>query len=104
MPVLKNNLREEYTSVCNSGEELLKVVAIILVIFSYVTYTLSSESIYVTNQECVLDLSSATTNIQQLILSILRYGSIGNAIFLFVRLGFYWIAKKQIRKSNLYAR
>lgn len=66
----------------NSGIELLKILGIFLIVISHVTQTLSSENLFISYQDYILDLSIATTNMQQLILSILRYsGVIGNTIF-----------------------
>lgn len=67
----------------NSSIELLKIVGIILIVISHVVQTLHSNNDYVIENDYILDISTATTNIQQLILTILRYsGSLGNSIFL----------------------
>lgn len=74
----------------NSSIELLKIVGIILIVISHVVQTLHSNNDYVIENDYILDISTATTNIQQLILTILRYsGSLGNSIFLFAVHGFY---------------
>lgn len=66
-----------------SSIELLKILAIILIIISHVTQTLSSKNLYITYQDYVLNLSIATINIQYIILIIFRYfGAWGNSIFL----------------------
>lgn len=66
----------------NSSIELLKIIGIILVVISHVVQTLRNESADVSYQDYVVNLNLATTNIQYLILSMLRYsGPLGNAIF-----------------------
>ena len=66
----------------NSSIELLKIVGIILIVISHVVQTLHSNNDYVIENDYILDISTATTNIQQLILTILRYsGALGNSIF-----------------------
>ena len=72
-----------YISRRNSSIELLKIVGIILVVISHVIQTLYSNNSYVAMTDYILDISTATTNIQQLILANLRYsGALGNNIFL----------------------
>ena len=79
----------------NSSIELLKVVGIILIVISHVVQTLHSNNDYVLANDYILDISMATRNIQQLILTILRYsGALGNSIFLFAVHGFYWTTIK----------
>ena len=56
----------------NSSIELLKIVGIILIVISHVVQTLHSNNDYVIKNDYILDISTATTNIQQLILTILR--------------------------------
>ena len=66
----------------NSGIELLKIFAIFLVVISHVTQTLTNLNTYVPFQDYVLNLSHATTDLQQLILTMLQYsGILGNALF-----------------------
>lgn len=71
-----SNERTKYLS-RSSGIELLKIIAIFLVVTSHVVQTLGdSKEIF------GLSLTDATTNVQQLILSCLRYsGALGNSIF-----------------------
>ena len=75
--------QNRYISRRNSSIELLKIVGIILVVISHVIQTLYSNNSYVAMTDYILDISTATTNIQQLILANLRYsGALGNNIFL----------------------
>ena len=61
---------------------MLKVVAIFLIVTSHVTQTLGTENLYGPLQDYVLLLGNATTDIQVLILTLLRQaGELGNAIF-----------------------
>ena len=66
----------------NSSIESLKVFGIILIIISHVIQTLHSQNTYLMVKDYVLDISMATSNIQQLILALLQYsGALGNTIF-----------------------
>lgn len=66
----------------NSSIELLKIVGILLIVISHVVQTLHSNNDYFIMKDYILDISIATTNIQQLILTNLRYsGALGNNIF-----------------------
>lgn len=65
-----------------TGIELLKVIGIFLVVLSHTVQSLCEKQIDRPYQDYVIDLSHATTDIQYIMLSILRYsGAIGNAIF-----------------------
>lgn len=67
----------------NSAIELLKIIGIILIVMSHVAQTISYKNPYIPIYNYVIDLTHATSNIQHLILSMLRYGgAIGNTIFL----------------------
>lgn len=69
----------------NSGIELLKIIAIILIVVSHIVQSLSEQPqliniVYPAN--VFIELSKSTTNIQLVILQIMRYfGNLGNAIF-----------------------
>lgn len=66
----------------NSSIELLKVFGIILIVISHVIQTLHSQNTHIMQNDYVLDISMATTNVQQLIIVFLRYsGALGNTIF-----------------------
>lgn len=66
----------------NSSIELLKIFGIILIVISHVIQTLHTPKEHLIDADYVLDISLATTNIQQLILVLLRYsGVLGNTIF-----------------------
>lgn len=65
-----------------SGVELLKIVAIFLIVVNHVTQTLGTENLDVSFQDYVIPLGNATTDIQVLILMLLRQtGALGNTIF-----------------------
>lgn len=65
-----------------SGIELLKIFAILLIITNHVVQTLCEPNDYVTYHDYLMDISHATRNIQQLILAMLRYsGVFGNTLF-----------------------
>lgn len=66
----------------NSSIELLKIFGIILIVISHVIQTLHSQNTYLMANDYVLDISMATTDVQLLILALLRYsGVMGNTIF-----------------------
>lgn len=66
----------------NSGIELLKIIAIFLVITFHVVQTLRSENRFISYNDYIVDVSVATTNIQTFILALLSYfGALGNTIF-----------------------
>lgn len=70
------------TSRRNSSIELLKIFGIILIVISHVIQTLHSQNTYFMAADYVLDISMATTNVQQFILALFRYsGVLGNTIF-----------------------
>lgn len=85
----------------NSSIELLKIVGIILIVISHVVQTLHSNNDYVIENDYILDISTATTNIQQLILTILRYsGSLGNSIF-FICSAWFLLDNDKVDKKKI---
>lgn len=89
-----------HSSERNSGIELLKIFAILLVILSHVAQTLGEKNALVECQDYVLNLSIATTNLQQFVLVILRYsGALGNAIF-FVCSAWFLLDSKKVNKKR----
>ena len=78
-----------------SAIELLKIIAVLLIIIRHVIQTLFYENSFISYHEYVLDLSIATTKIQMLVLSVLAYVEHGEMTFsLFVQHGFSFKAKK----------
>lgn len=68
---MKKNLPSNH--VRNSSIELLKIIAIIIIVINHVTQTID---------DSVINLNNATTNFQYLILILMRYfGEFGNTIF-----------------------
>lgn len=66
----------------NSGIELLKIIAIVLIVISHVVYTLKTVNPYISYNGYVVDLSIATADIWKFILAIFSYfGALGNSIF-----------------------
>ena len=85
----------------NSSIELLKIVGIILIVISHVVQTLHSNNDYVIENDYILDISTATTSIQQLILTILRYsGSLGNSIF-FICSAWFLLDNDKVDKKKI---
>lgn len=87
-----------------SGIELLKILAIAMIVIAHVVQTLGKVepqlSYYPT--EAFINLSKSTMNFEIFILQNMMYlGSLGNSIFLFVLHGFYVIVKKYRLKKLL---
>lgn len=98
----KKNLIKEKSNERNSSVELLKVIGIFLIVLSHVIQTLHSPNDLVGIQDYVVDLSMATTNIQYLILAILRScGAIGNTIFFICSAWFLLDSSKANKKKIL---
>ena len=86
-----------------SSVELLKVVAIFLIVISHVTQTLGSENTHVGYQDYVILLGNATADIQVVILMLLRQtGILGNAIF-FVCSAWFLVEKKGDTKEKAFS-
>ena len=65
-----------------SGIELLKIIAILLIVLNHMVQTLTETNGLMPDTSYVVDICSNTTNIQTLILAILRSsGCVGNDIF-----------------------
>ncbi len=65
-----------------SGVELLKILAILLIIINHVVQTLCEPNEYVARQDYLMDISHATENGWQLAVTMLRYsGVFGNTLF-----------------------
>ena len=66
----------------DSGVELLKIIAIILIVISHVVLTLTTENEYIPYNDYLLDCTHATTNGTVLLLAVIRhFGALGNWIF-----------------------
>lgn len=90
------------TKTRNSSIELIKIVAIFLIVISHVTQTLNDSNSIVSYNDYIVNLSYATTNIQYLILTILRYsGALGNTIFFVCSAWFLLDSKKANHKKML---
>ena len=79
-------------------------MGIILIVISHVIQTLSDTNEYIPYQDYVVNLRIATTNIQCLVLSILRYsGALGNTIF-FVCSAWYLLDSTKVNKRKILQR
>jgi len=75
---LTNNQKD----IRESGIELLKVFAIILIVISHVVQTVGQGNEFVSFQDYVISLGNAIKSTQILIMNVLRYmGALGNTIF-----------------------
>ena len=67
-------MRLEKISIRNTSIELLKIIAIILIILSHVVQTLGETNDLYTTSEYVVDFAHASDNFQDLVLALMRYG------------------------------
>lgn len=89
-----------HSSERNSGIELLKIFAILLIILGHVTQTLESTNTLVEYQDYILDLNLATTDLQQFVLVVLRCtGALGNTIF-FICSAWFLLDSKMINQKK----
>lgn len=66
----------------DSGIELLKIIALFLIVISHVVQTLRSENPYVPYHDFIVNLSVASTDIRNFILTLFSYfGVLGNSCF-----------------------
>lgn len=85
----------------NSSIELLKIVAILLIICSHVVQTLGSADSSLPFQDYVVNLATATTDISRLILTMLRYsGALGNTLF-FICSAWFLLDSKRASKEKI---
>lgn len=84
-----------------SGVELLKIIAILLIVFSHVLQTLSQKNGYIDYQDYLIDLSHSTTDPFYLTLSIMRYaGVFGNTLF-FVCSAWFLTQVSAVKKDRI---
>lgn len=85
----------------NSSVELLKIIAIFLILISHVIWTVGRTSEYIAYDDYVVDLSVATTNIQHLIMIMLYYsGALGNTVF-FVCSSWFLVDSNRVNKKKM---
>lgn len=83
-----------------SGIELLKIIAIFLIVISHVVRTLCAGNSYISYQDYVLDLSAASTNLQYFLLVLFRhFGVLGNTVF-FVSSAWFLLGSSQFKKRK----
>ena len=87
----------------NSSIEMLKLFGIALIVVSHVIQTLGSKGNgYISFYGFGVDLTEATTNVQYLILSMLRYcGEFGNTIF-FVCSAWFFLDNDRVDKKKIF--
>lgn len=89
------------TKLHNVGIDLLKVIAIVLIIISHVGQTLCLEPSIPVNGSYYINLNNSTTNSSLFILSLLRgAGALGNNIF-FVCSAYFLIDSKRVKKEKI---
>ena len=79
---ISDNLTDRTGLVRDSGIELLKIIAILLIVIFHVVQTLCSENFFIPQNDYVVDLSVATTDVRNFVLTLFSYfGAMGNLIF-----------------------
>ena len=85
----------------NSAIELLKIVAMLLIVLSHVTQTLCVSNEFIANQDYVIDLKLATTDLYTLILVFFRHlGIIGISIF-FVSSAWFLLDNDEVKPIKI---
>ena len=86
----------------NSSIEILKIIAIVLIITNHAIQTLGANgNLYVPFEGYGIDLNGVTTNIQFLIISMMRYsGIIGNTVF-FVCSAWFLLDNATVSKKKI---
>lgn len=84
-----------------SGIELLKIIALFLIIISHVVQTVSNDNTYISWQSPVIDINHATTNVSEVILLFFQYfGVWGNSLF-FVCSAWFLIKTNTVKKKKI---
>lgn len=85
-----------------SGIELLKIVAIFLIVISHVVQTLTTNNVDISYQNYVIDIEKATTNISNIILLIFRhFGIWGNSLF-FIASSWFLLKNTTYKKEKCF--
>lgn len=101
--MLHRKVTNKQVEVRDSGIELMKIIAIILIVISHVVQTLVSENSYLTYRGYIINVSNATTNIQTIILLILRHlGVLGNSLF-FVCSAWFLLKSSAFKKKKWFS-
>ena len=83
-----------------SGIELVKIIAIFLIVVSHVVMTLCAGNDYISYQDYVLNLYAATTNVQYFLLILFRHlGVLGNTVF-FVSSAWFLLRSSRFKKRK----
>ena len=87
----------------NSSIEILKIIGIILIVTSHVVQTLSTKANpFITSTDYVLNLSTGSTDVQHIILSMMKYcGTLGNTIF-FVCSAWFLLDSNKVNKRKIF--
>ena len=95
------NLNNSSTYARNSSIELLKIIGIVLIVICHVLQTLNNPNALVDGKDYVLEISTATKNIQQLLLAMLMSsGALGNTIF-FICSAWFLLDSDKVSKRKI---
>lgn len=95
-----NPENEKQTVMRESGIELLKIVALSLIVIYHVVQTLSYGNPFLSYHDYVINLAIATNDVQQFVLTLLSYfGAWGNAIF-FICSAWFLLQSKYFNKKK----
>lgn len=85
----------------NSSIELLKIIAIFLIVIGHVVQSLYVSNDFVGSQEYIINISCATNNVQYLLLAIFRYfGPFGNIVF-FICSAWFLLDSNTVNKRKI---
>lgn len=97
---MKNTISESNSKMRESGIELLKILAIFIIVISHVVKTLTVKYPEVPNYDYMIDVSRATNDIRNIICLIFRYfGVWGNSIF-FICSSWFLLKSKGFKKRK----
>lgn len=98
--MMKNTISESNSKMRESGIELLKILAIFIIVISHVVKTLTVKYPEVPNYDYMIDVSRATNDIRNIICLIFRYfGVWGNSIF-FICSSWFLLKSKGFKKRK----
>lgn len=86
----------------DSGIELLKLIAIGLIVISHVVQTLRSENEVISYSDYILNCENATTSVQMILLALMsHFGMLGNWMFFTASAWFLLDSSKAPKKKMM---
>ena len=95
-----NNTDGQKNNTRNSGIELIKILAMILIVIFHVVQTLRANNPYILYNDYVINLKVSTTNIKNFILILFSYfGILGNSLFFVCSAWFFLDSSKHDKRK-----